>query len=74
MAKKKEVNGFADGARILCPFCSAPWTEAMIKIYDIDARHGEGSYDMGPEDQQATIDITCENCDRLIYRKEYRES
>jgi hypothetical protein len=45
----------------------------MIRVYDIDASHGEGSYDYGPENQRATIDITCSNCNRLIYRKEYRE-
>ncbi len=59
-------------ARPLCPFCSKPWTDDMIRVFDIDAQHGEGSYDFGPEDQRATIDITCTSCERLIYRKEYR--
>lgn len=67
------IDGFVPGARPLCVFCSAPWTDAMIRVYDIDAMHGEGSYDMGPEDQTATVDITCETCKRLIYRKEHSE-
>lgn len=71
---KDKVDGFAPGARPLCVFCSAPWTDEMIHIYDIDARHGDDSYDFGPEDQRATLDITCSSCGRLIYRKEHRPS
>lgn len=44
----------------------------MVRVYDIDASHGEGSYDFGREGERATVDITCENCKRLIYRKEFR--
>lgn len=72
MSKKAEVDGFAPGARPICVFCNAPWTDDMIRVYDIDASHGEGSYDFGPEDQRATVDIICGSCDRLIYRKEFR--
>ena len=68
----KKTTGFADGARPICVFCSAPWDDAMIRVYDVDARHGEGSYDFGPEHERATIDISCSSCERLIYRKEYR--
>lgn len=64
-------SGFQEGAAPICVFCNAPWTEEMIRVFDVDARHGEGSYDFGPENETATIDITCENCHRLIYRKEY---
>lgn len=71
MTKKRESDGFT--SRPLCPFCSKPWTDDMIRVFDIDASHGHGSYNFGPEDQQATIDITCTSCERLIYRKEYRE-
>ncbi len=65
------THGFSDGARPICVFCNALWTDEMITVYDIDARHGEGSYDFGPEDQRATVDITCSTCRRLIYRKEF---
>ena len=63
--------GFAPGARPLCVFCGAPWTDDMVRVFDIDASHGCGSYDFGPENQRATVDITCSTCDRLIYRKEH---
>ena len=67
------MSGFEPGARPICGFCNAPWTDDMIRVFDIDARHGADSYDFGPEDQQATVDITCTSCDRLIYRKEFRD-
>jgi len=68
---EEDIDGFAPGARPICVFCNAPWTDDMITVYDIDASHGPGSYDVGPENQQATVDITCSTCKRLIYRKEY---
>lgn len=75
MGKKRErVDGFAPGARPLCVFCSSPWTDDMIRVYDVDAQHGDGSFDFGPENEKATVDITCTTCGRLIYRKEYRDS
>jgi len=64
--------GFVNGGRPLCGFCNTPWSDDMIRVFDVDATHGPDSYDMGPEDETATIDITCSTCDRLIYRKEYR--
>ena len=67
-----KIDGFAPEARPICVFCNAPWTDDMIQVFDIDAKHGEGSWDSGPEEQEATIDITCSSCKRLIYRKEYR--
>jgi hypothetical protein len=65
-------GGFAPDARPICVFCNAPWVDDMIRVFDVDASHGEGSYDYGPENERATIDITCSTCNRLIYRKEYR--
>lgn len=67
-----KTDGFAPGARPICVFCSAPWSDTMIKVFDIDALHGCDSYDFGPYDQKATVDITCDSCQKLIYRKEYR--
>lgn len=68
-----DETGFAPGARPICVFCNAPWTDDMIRIYDVDASHGEGSYDFGPEDRRASLDITCSSCNRLIYRREFLE-
>ena len=76
----KKVDGFAPGPRPICGFCNAPWTDDMIQVYDIDASHGEGSCDsrysggpaIGPYNQRATVDIHCEKCERLIYRKEHK--
>ena len=69
----KKVDGFAPGVRPICVYCNAPWTDEMITVYDIDVKRDYGSYDFGPYDQRATVDITCSTCRRLIYRKEFRE-
>lgn len=68
------INGFAPMARPLCVFCGTAWTDDMINIYDIDASHGEGSYDFGPEDRTATLEIKCDSCGKLIYQKEHCNS
>lgn len=68
----KTTEGFQPGARPLCVFCSTPWTDEMIHIYDVDAKHGADSYDFGPEDMEATLEIKCGSCERLIYKKEFR--
>lgn len=70
----KKTEGFQPGARPICVFCNAPWTDEMIRVYDVDAQHGEGSYDFGPENMEATLEIKCSSCDRLIYKKEFRAS
>lgn len=53
--------------RILCPFCNAPYTAKMIEELDYTigcdtCGHGGGAY--------GTIEIYCENCERLVYKKE----
>lgn len=54
----------------LCPFCSAPWTEDMVKVLNVSASEGCDSCGFDAV-VSATVDITCESCGRLIYRKEY---
>ena len=69
-AVKLDDDGFVHGTRPICVFCNAPWTGAMIKVLAesevIDGYYG----DVEGVDTTATIDITCDNCKRLIYRKE----
>lgn len=67
-------EGFVEDGRPICVFCNAKWTDAMIRVYDVDAAHGEGSYDYGPEDQTASVEIICESCHRLIYKKQFNIS
>lgn len=65
-----DETGFNAAARPLCPFCSARWTDKMMDVY-IEEGDG-GCPTCGPDPATVTIDITCEACDRLIYRKEGR--
>jgi hypothetical protein len=60
--------GFAVGARPLCPFCSKPWGDGMMDLFE--RCHVATGYYGDPEDIEATIDITCDGCNRTIYRKE----
>jgi hypothetical protein len=54
--------------KILCPYCNAEWTAQMETALSFS----EGSYTTGCVGSKikGTIDIYCENCKKLIYRKE----
>jgi hypothetical protein len=57
----------------LCVWCSAPWTDDRLKVYtkgDFDFGYYPGEFCVGGYD--TTIDVTCSNCNRLVYRKEIR--
>ena len=57
----------------LCVFCNAPWTNDMLKI-SAQAEMETGYYgDSWCESINATIDIVCPSCNRLVYRKEIRQ-
>lgn len=65
------AGGFAEGGRPVCGFCNAPWTEDMIRIFNISSSGGCDTCGYGAT-KSASIDITCEKCERVIYQKEYR--
>lgn len=51
----------------LCVWCSAPWTDDMMKVY-ADADISWGDYG-GLDGIEVTIDVTCSTCNRLVYQK-----
>lgn len=57
----------ADTSKILCPFCSAPWTDENIKVYDLAYEEYEST---GPYNHEVVIEISCHKCKRLMYKKE----
>lgn len=71
MGDRKEWSGaktVTPLARILCPFCSAPWNESNIRLYDVDASDQCDSGRWDPPN--CTISIVCHACEREMYRKE----
>lgn len=60
-AKQERANMLA---KILCPFCSAPWTDEMLELYtESEGYESTGYYD------EPHIKITCKSCNKLIYEK-----
>ena len=56
-----------DELKILCPFCNAPYTANMEAELEGSSTGcttcGFGSY------TEVNIEITCDNCNRVVYRK-----
>lgn len=63
-------DGFVKGSRPLCPFCSKPWSKEMVQVLDLYASEGCDTCGYGGG-IDGTVDITCDGCGRLIYRKEF---
>ncbi len=68
--KKNYLTGelTPDTLTILCPYCSAPYTAKMETDLDFSqgcetCGHGGG--------MSGTIEIHCDNCKKLVYKKEY---
>ena len=55
--------------RPLCPFCSAPWTDDMIKV-EAEAASGCDTCGFGGG-THGEVRINCASCTRLIYIKEF---
>ena len=68
MVKKKEKE-----FRPLCPFCSAPWTDDMVKVEDTYASRGCDTCGYGAE-ITGTVTIKCSSCNRVIYQKEFSDA
>lgn len=54
----------------LCPYCSAPWTDDMVRVEASIASHGCDTCGHGAR-VEGSVDIECSTCKKLIYRKEF---
>lgn len=69
----EDVDGFAPGARPICVYCNKPWSDDMISVMNMtEVENGYYPGDIDGVDVDTKIDITCDGCKRLIYRKEVR--
>lgn len=58
----------------LCVWCSAPWTDDMMKVSaEAEMYHGYYEGDVSVDFIDVTVDVTCSTCKRLVYRKEVRQ-
>lgn len=55
-------------SKILCPFCSTPWSEENIYVWDVDSADQCDSGRFEPPTY--SISIKCHSCKREMYRKE----
>jgi hypothetical protein len=81
VSAETKIAGEREEAGPLCPFCKAPWTEAMLDQYDalVDPNgcaccgsagviaHDEGHHDH-VERAIPTADLCCESCGKAIFR------
>lgn len=57
-----------DLSKVLCPFCSAPWSAENIRVWEVDS---SDQCDSGRfEPPTYSISIKCHKCEREMYRKE----
>lgn len=56
--------------KILCPYCSNPYTAEMLVELEDKGSGCESCYISNPT---AAIEIKCSNCKKLVYKKEYSE-
>ena len=60
-----------DFLTVLCVFCNAPWT-AEMQLMELWSSAGCDTCGYGARVHGVVL-IECENCNRIVYRKEFDE-
>ena len=58
----------ADVAHIKCVFCSAPWSDENLMVYNIDA--GDHCDSGRFYSETVSVQIRCHKCKRVMYQKD----
>lgn len=57
-----EIIVDSDGEKLLCAFCSAPFTKEMIEAYN-------GTYGCETGCEYYTVEVECKSCGKMAYKK-----
>jgi hypothetical protein len=66
--RQEPNDGPADVSHIKCVWCSAPWSDANLQVYNLDA--GDHCDSGRFYEETCSVQIKCASCKRVMYQKD----